>query len=112
MNRLIVTLVIMINCVVLYGQKATDNFSGKWKTEKGIEIEIIKNGNSFTGIDVELKKIAIQNLRYVDGKWIATVIKPKDGRKAIGTFTLMENKIKVVVTKGIISRTAFLTKYD
>lgn len=110
MNKIILTLILCIISITIYGQKSSDNFSGKWKTEKGVVIEIIKNGNIFTGIDVELKKIAIQNLKFIDGKWIATVIKPKDGTKAIGTFTLEDNKIKIVAKKGIFSKTVFLIK--
>ena len=110
MNKIILTLILSITSITIYGQKSSDNFSGKWKTEKGIVIEIIKNGNIFTGIDIELKKITIQNLKFSNGKWMATVIKPKDGTKAIGTFTLEDNKIKIVAHKGIFSKTFFLIK--
>lgn len=58
MNKIILTLILCIISITIYAQKSSDNFSGKWKTEKGVVIEIIKNGNIFTGIDVELKKIA------------------------------------------------------
>ena len=42
MNKIILTLILCIISITIYAQKSSDNFSGKWKTEKGVVIEIIK----------------------------------------------------------------------
>lgn len=104
MNKLLI-LVFLVLTVVAYGQKSTDDFSGKWKTDKGDLIEITKNGNSYTGTAGEKKKIVLENLHFANGKWTATIIKPKDGEKVDAILTLTDNKINIFVSKGMISKT-------
>jgi len=110
MNKLLLTLALCVFSVMTYAQKSTDNFSGKWKTDKGDLIEITKNGNSFTGTAGEKKKIVMENLHFANGKWTATMIKPKDGEKVDATLTLTGNKINILVKKGFLSKTIIWTK--
>ena len=105
MNKLFLTLVLSIFSIMMYAQKSTDDFSGKWKTDKGDVIEISKNGNIFTGKAGEKKKVVLENLHFNNGKWTATMIKPKDGEKIDAILTLVDNKINILVKKGIMSKT-------
>lgn len=104
MNKLLI-FVFTVLSIVVFGQKSTDDFSGKWKTDKGDLIEITKNGNSYTGTAGPTKKIVLENLHFENGKWTATMIKPKDGEKVDAIISLTDNKINIFVTKGMISKT-------
>jgi hypothetical protein len=110
MNKLFLTLVLSVFSMMVYAQKSTDNFSGKWKTDKGEIIEISKNGSSFIGKAGEKKKVVVENLHFDNQKWIAMIIKPKDGEKINATLTLMGNNINILVKKGIMSKKIVWTK--
>ena len=63
MNKIILTLMLCIISITIYGQKSSDNFSGKWKTEKGVVIEIIKNGNISSNAQPTQKRRNTANFR-------------------------------------------------
>ncbi len=110
MKKSLLVPVMLLFSVFVFGQKASDNFTGKWKTEEGVHIEISKNQKSFTGKIVKNNKMVVENLHFTDGKWSATMISPKDGTKVNATLTLEGNKINIAVKKGIISKTIIWTK--
>lgn len=49
-------------------QKSTDNFSGKWKTEEGVIIEIIKSDASFNGKPIGKNVFVLKDLTFTNGK--------------------------------------------
>ncbi len=110
MNKLFFTLVLTAFSLMGYAQTATDNFAGKWKTDKGELIEISKSGDVFIGKAGQTKTTVLDNVRFSNGKWMGTLIKPKDGEKVDGTLTLKGDKINILVKKGMISKTIVWTK--
>ena len=58
MNKIILTLMLCIISITIYGQKSRDNLSGKWKTEKGVAIEIIKKSILVVSPDTAIIHIA------------------------------------------------------
>jgi uncharacterized protein (DUF2147 family) len=106
MNKFVLTLLLFsLFSLMAYAQKSTDNFSGKWQTDKGEIIEITKNGSSFIGKAAKNKKVVIENLHFDNGKWTATIIKPKDGEKIDAIVTLAGDKINILIKKGMMSKT-------
>lgn len=110
MNKLVVVIVMSFMSVIAFGQKATDNYAGKWKTDEGVMVDITKSGSTFMGTVVEKKKVILENLRFDDNKWTATMVRPKDGAEATATVTLNGNKMNIVVKKGFVSKTLVWTK--
>jgi uncharacterized protein (DUF2147 family) len=110
MKRIVLLLAVFAFSFFTFGQKATDNFEGKWKTDEGVIIEISKTGVVFKGIALEKKVLVLENLKYTEGKWTATVIKPKDGTRVNAEVTLLGSKINILVKKGMMSRTIIWTK--
>lgn len=109
MKNIILIVIISLFSTLVYCQKATDNFAGKWKTDKGIIVEIIKKGNVFVGTSSNAV-IILNNLQFVDGEWKGTLIKPEDKSKYNCTAILEGNKLKLTVKKGIISKQITWTK--
>lgn len=91
-------------------QSADDDFSGNWKTDQGPLVLITKSGDTFKGVNVEHDKLILENLKFADGKWTGTLIKPKDGSKYNCTAVLNGDKLKFTVKKGIMSKTITWTK--
>ena len=58
-------------------QKSTDNFSGKWKTEEGVIIEIIKSDASFNGKPIGKNVFVLKDLTFTNGKWFGVLTNPK-----------------------------------
>ena len=112
MNKLILITLFSFFSLLAYSQKQSDNFSGKWKTEKGDIVDISLQGNSFVGKAGEKKKMVIDNLHFEQGKWVATLIKPTNGEKIPAVFSLVENKIIVLVSKGMFSKKMVWTKHS
>jgi uncharacterized protein (DUF2147 family) len=110
MNKLVLVIAMSFMSVMAFGQKVTDNYAGKWKTEEGVMVDITKSGSTFMGTAVEKKKVILENLRFDDNNWTATMIRPKDGTKVNATVTLNGNKMNIVVKKGLISKTLVWTK--
>jgi uncharacterized protein (DUF2147 family) len=94
----------------IMAQKATDNFSGKWKTEEGVIIEIKKSTISFYGKPTGKNVFVLKNLTFSDGKWLGTLTNPKKNVTANCEAYLQGNKIKFVAKRGLISKEIFWTK--
>lgn len=58
-------------------QKSTDNFSGKWKKEEGVTIEIIKSDASFNGKPIGKNVFVLKDLTFNNGKWFGVLTNPK-----------------------------------
>ena len=91
-------------------QSAEDDFSGNWKTEQGPEVLITKSGDTFKGVNVEHDKLVLENLKFEDGEWTGTLIKPKDGSRYNCTAVLNGSKLNLKVKKGLLSKTITWTK--
>lgn len=91
-------------------QSAEDDFSGNWKTEQGPLVQITKSGEVFKGVNVEHDKLVLENLKFEDGEWTGTLIKPIDGSRYNCTAVLSGNKLNLKVKKGLLSKTITWTK--
>ena len=58
-------------------QKSTDNFSGKWKKEEGVTIEIIKSDASFNRKPIGKNVFVLKDLTFTNGKWFGVLTNPK-----------------------------------
>lgn len=58
-------------------QKSTDNFSGKWKTEEGVIIEITKSEASFNRKPIGKNIFVIKDITFTNGKWFGVLTNPK-----------------------------------
>ena len=96
---------LFVSVSVVSAQSAEDDFSGKWKTEQGPLVLISKSGDTFKGINVEHDKLVLDNLKFEDGEWTGTLIKPKDGSRYNCTAVLSGNKLNLKVKKGLLSKT-------
>lgn len=95
MKKVVFITLLGLLSVVGYSQKATDNFAGKWKTEKGIIIDIAKNGNSFNG--TAGARLVLDDLHYTSGVWKGTFIRPLKNEKNECTAIVQDNKIKITI---------------
>jgi uncharacterized protein (DUF2147 family) len=89
-----------------FAQKATDNFTGKYKTDDGGIITIVKTSTGFVGTD-ETKKIVLKDVKFDGKEWKATIINPKKDITASGEILLVGNKLKIVAHKGFLSKTIY-----
>lgn len=98
-------LFLFISVSIVCAQSAEDDFSGDWKTEQGPLVQISRSGDTFKGVNVEHDKLVLENLKFEDGEWTGTLIKPKDGSKYNCTAVLSGNTLKLTVKKGLLSKT-------
>ena len=109
-NNIFLILFLFLSVSFVNAQSAEDDFSGNWKTEQGPEVLITKSGDTFKGVNVEHDKLVLDNLKFEDGEWTGTLIKPKDGSRYNCTAVLSGNKLKLTAKKGLFSKTLTWTK--
>lgn len=109
-NNIFLILFLFLSVSFVNAQSAEDDFSGNWKTEQGPEVLITKSGDTFKGVNVEHDKLVLENLKFEDGEWTGTLIKPKDGSRYNCTAVLSGNKLKLTAKKGLFSKTLTWTK--
>jgi len=96
--------------ISLHAQKATDDFSGIWKTEEGGIIEITRKDAGFVGIGIKTKKIVVKDLQFKNGKWVSEISNPLKSITANGEFILEGNKLKIIARKAFFSKTIYWTR--
>jgi len=95
---------------ITFAQKATDNFTGKWKSAEGTIIEITKSGAVFIGKPTGKNIEVLKNLTFQNGKWVGVLSNPLKNTTANCEAYLEGSKIKFVAKKGIMSKEIFWTK--
>ncbi|GAB4028616.1 DUF2147 domain-containing protein [Spirosoma koreense] len=94
----------------LFAQKPSDNLAGNYKTDDdGALIVISKTSTGFVGID-PAKRIVLKDIKFVDGQWKGIVYNPKKDITATCELLLVDNKLKIVARKGIITKTIYWEK--
>lgn len=91
-------------------QNSTDNFSGQWKTDKGILIEITRSGSGFIGKLQGKDTPVLKDLVFIEGKWIGMLVNPQKNTTANCEAYLEGNKIRLVASKGRMKREVFWSK--
>jgi uncharacterized protein (DUF2147 family) len=104
---LLLSLITISLCAL--SQKATDDFTGKWKTEDGAVITIAKTNGIFLGLDPE-KKQALYNIRFEESEWKGTITNNKTNQTGKCEIYLEGNKLKIVAHKSILSKTFYWVK--
>jgi uncharacterized protein (DUF2147 family) len=94
----------------VFAQKATDNFSGKWKTPDGVTIVIAKTGAGFIGMPEGKEAVVLNDVRFADGKWNGVITNPVEKKSSNCTLLLDNGKLKIVARKGMLSKTIYWTK--
>jgi len=92
---------------IVFAQKSTDNFVGKYKTDDGGTIVITKTANGFIGTDVVNKVVVLKDVKFTDGEWKATIYNPKQDVTAKAEILLEGSKLKIVAHKGFLSKTLY-----
>lgn len=92
-----------------FAQKSTDDFTGKWKTEKGQTVTFSKTSGGFIAVAGEKKMVVIDNIRFTDDKWKG-IIHSLKGDTLHCELLLKNGKLEVKAKKGIFTRTLEWTK--
>lgn len=105
-----ISIMLMMVSALSFGQKMTDDFSGKWKTPEGKVILITKSGNVFTGVIEETKEKIIENVLFTDGQWKGKIFKPGSSTKADCELVINGNKLTITARKMGFSKIIVWTK--
>jgi hypothetical protein len=103
-------LFLMLIATAVFSQRATDDFSGKWKTEEGGIIEISRKELGFIGVGILKKFVVLKDLQFKDGKWVSEMSNPTQNQTANCELLLEVNRIKIIARKGIFSKTFYWSK--
>jgi hypothetical protein len=110
MKRLRFSIVFFILCHVLLAQKASDDFTGKWKAPKGDVIRVYKTKRSFIGKTVKEGALVLKDVKFADGKWTAVVMNPRENIVADCELLLEPGKLKIIAKWGVFQRTLYWVK--
>lgn len=105
-----ISVLLMIVSVLSFGQKITDDFSGKWKTPEGKIILITKSGKAFTGTVEESSEKIMENVQFTDGHWRGKIFKPGSSTKADCDLVMNGSKLTITARKMTFSKTIIWTK--
>jgi uncharacterized protein (DUF2147 family) len=109
-KAIVVSLLVSLASAVSFAQGASDDFTGKWKTAEGKDVVITKVGAGFIGEAIEKKIVILKDVNFSDGKWTATVFNPVKEVTADCELFLEGSNLKIVATKGLMSKTIYWTK--
>lgn len=104
-NRYILIAITLCISSLTFGQKENDDFTGRWKAPKGAIIIVSKPNNSFIG-KTELENVVVlKDVKFFNRKWTAVVLNPQEHLIANCELKLEQNKLKIIVRKGILYKT-------
>jgi len=106
MKKIIFLLVGSMVTTFSFAQKATDNFAGKYKTDDGGIVTVVKTATGFSGTD-ESNRPVLKNIKFDGKEWKGEIINYKKDLTASGEILLEGNKLKVVVHKAFITKTIY-----
>ncbi|HEY8661749.1 MAG TPA: hypothetical protein VIL78_22120 [Hanamia sp.] len=108
--KMILSLLLAIFTVSAFSQKATDNFSGKWKTATEKIVVITKAGNQFVGMVEGTNMLILKDLAFDGSKWKGIIQNPKENKSAKCEAVLEAGKLKLIARKGMFSKTFYWVK--
>jgi hypothetical protein len=91
-------------------QKASDDFTGRWKAPKGDIIKVYKTKSGFIGKTVKEGIVVLKDVKFIEGKWQAIIMNPRENIIADCELILETNKIKIIATKGIFQKKLYWLK--
>jgi len=89
-----------------FAQKATDNLAGKYKTDDGGIVTVVKTATGFSGTD-ESNRPVLKNIKFDGKEWKGEIINYKQNVTASGEVLLEGNKLKIVAHKAFITKTIY-----
>jgi hypothetical protein len=104
MEKVVLHFILCSFSCMVFAQQNSDNFEGKWRTEDGFTVEIVRKNNGFEGISLERQKVVMENLQFKENKWTALMIRPKDSLSAGATVTIHGDVIHIHMRKGFLSK--------
>jgi hypothetical protein len=109
-KNLSISIVFFLLCNVLMAQKASDDFTGKWKAPKGDVIRVYKTKRSFIGKTVKEGVVVLKDVKFADGKWTAIILNPRENIVADCELILESGKLKIIAKLGVFQRTLYWVK--
>jgi uncharacterized protein (DUF2147 family) len=94
----------------VFAQKASDDFTGKWKAPKGAIIIVSKTKEGFLGHTESEKALVLKDVKYINNKWTGIVMNPKENLVAKCELFLEANAIRIIAKKAGFHRTIIWTK--
>ena len=106
------TYLLLISCFSFaFGQKASDDFTGKWIAEEGKVIEITKVNGVYNGIGIPENVHVLKDVKFRDGKWEGIIHNPKNNKEAPCEVKLDgPDKLKVTARIGKFRKVFFWNK--
>lgn len=104
----LVAVFILFNFV--FAQKASDDFSGRWKAPKGDIVKVYKTKSGFIGKTIKEGAIVLKGVKFADGKWTAIIMNPKENIVAECELILETGQLKIIAKKGPFQKTLYWTK--
>lgn len=93
-----------------FAQKASDDFTGKWKAPKGAIIIVSKTDEGFIGKTEAENALVLKDVKFEINKWTAIIMNPKENLVAKCELLLQPTKLKIVAKKGMFFKTLYWTK--
>lgn len=101
---------LMFFAALTFAQKASDDFTGKWKAPKGAIIIVTKTNDGFIGKTEAENVLVLKDVKFNANKWTAIIMNPKENLTAQCELILLATKIKIIAKKGMFHRTLYWTK--
>lgn len=109
-QKTLMVVTLLATSTITFAQKATDDFSGKWKTDDGKIITVTKSSEGFVGKADDNKTVILYGVKFSDKKWSGVVTNPKENKTAKCELILESGKLKITAKKGIMSKIIIWTK--
>jgi hypothetical protein len=100
----------MFLATFLRAQKASDDFSGRWKAPKGDVIKVYKTKSGFIGKTVKEGVVVLKEVKFIENKWVAIIMNPRENIIADCELFLEAGQIKIIAKKGPFQKTLYWTK--
>ena len=110
MKKIIIVTGILFFSRLSFSQKASDDFTGKWKAPKGAIIIVSKYADGFIGKTEIEKALVLKDVKFAMGKWTGIVMNPKENKIANCELILEATRIKIIAKKGLLHKTIIWTK--
>lgn len=109
-QKSLIIVILLLTNTIIFAQKTTDDFSGKWKTVEGKIITITKLETTFIGKAADNKSIILNGVKFSNKKWVAVITNPKENKSAECELILEGNILKIIAKKGILTKTVIWNK--
>lgn len=109
-QKILITTLFLLLQVTIFSQNTKENFVGKWKAPKGAIIIITVLGDGFIGKTEKEEAIVLKDVKFLYGKWHGIVLNPQEHLTAKCELISYPTKLKIIVKKGIFSKTLYWTR--